>query len=91
MLRWKLEVVYVESRMNCWSCGQPGSIVGGHSWLRKCETCDVTWSAEPPGTANERTRVWQRGNTLDKIAGKFGLGNREGFVDHAEVKLASPG
>ena len=86
-----MEVVYMESRMNCWSCGDPGHSVGGHSWLRRCGTCDVEWSAQPPGSADERARMWQRGNNLDKIAASFGLGNRTDFIDHGSVKLACPG
>lgn len=77
-------------RMNCWSCGSPGHSVGGHSWLRRCGTCDVEWNAEPPGSTNERSRVWNRGNDLDKIAAKFGLENRDGLLDHGSVKLVSP-
>lgn len=77
----------MENRNACWSCGQPGATVGGHAWLRKCEKCDVRWDAQPPGSADERDRVRQRERRLDLIAEKFGLGNREGFVDHGAVKL----
>jgi lipoate synthase len=90
MLRWRLEVVYVDvNRINCWSCDGPGVRIGGHSWLRRCVPCDVEWDAQPPGSADERARMWQRGNTLDTLAAKYGLGNRDGFVDHGAVKLPS--
>jgi lipoate synthase len=75
----------------CWSCGQAGEPVGGHSWLRRCSPCDVSWDAQPPGSADERSREWKRGNNLDALAVRFGLGNRDGFLDHGEVKLISPG
>lgn len=91
MLRWKLEVVYMPDRMTCWSCGRPGHSVGGHSWLRRCGACEVEWSAQPPGSADERAREWQRGNELDTIAARFGLGNRDDFIDHGSAKLISPG
>lgn len=79
------------SNTNCWSCGGPGVPVGGHSWLRQCRVCDVAWDTQPAGSAAERDRVWQKGNSLDKIAEKYGLGNRSGMIDHATVKLSSPG
>jgi len=74
----------------CWSCERPGIPVAGHAWLRKCEHCDVAWSSQPPGSSAERDRVWQLGNTHDKIAARYHLGNRRDMIDHATVKLSSP-
>ena len=75
----------------CWSCGKPGSYIGGSSWLRQCRDCDVRWDAQPPGSAAEHDRKWQYNRTLDKWAANFGLGNRHNMIDHATVKLSSPG
>lgn len=80
----------MENRNACWSCGLAGVPVGGHAWLRKCKDCDVAWNAQPTGSSAERDRVWQQGNNLDKLAAKFDLGDRRGFVDHGRVKLISP-
>ena len=82
------------STSNCWSCGQPGRPVPGQSWIRRCEECDVEWNSmaadTPQGRAKEHDRQFARGRQLDKIAEKFGLGNRNGFVDHATEQLRSP-
>lgn len=77
-------------RTDCWLCGQPGVPVGGHAWLRRCVPCDFEWNSQPPGSADERTQEQQRGRRLDKIAARYGLGNRDGFLEHVPGELSSP-
>lgn len=31
----------------CWCCSEPGERITGNSWMRRCETCAVEWSAFP--------------------------------------------
>lgn len=59
-------------------------------WLRRCAPCDVEWDSQPPGNADERAQAEQRGKRLDKIAERYGLGNRNSFLDHAPGNLSSP-
>ena len=74
----------------CWSCGKPGSIVAGKSWVRECRLCEVRWDATPASSPRARDERIRRTRQLDAIAQNYDLGNRHDLIDHATVNLSSP-
>lgn len=80
----------INAREKCWSCGRPGEVIPGKSWLRRCSGCEVEWDAQPPTPQILHDRAFKRGRDLDKVAANYGLGNREGFMEHAAGELSSP-
>lgn len=77
------------SESACWSCDEPGSAVPGKSWMRECKSCDVWWEAVPDST-RVRDMLCRQGRQLDAMAEYYGMGNRQGLLDHGSVKLSSP-
>lgn len=79
----------------CWLCGRFGN--GPRSYpQRKCLRCDVTWYSVMPGI--DPAAPVNRDYEMDRLRGKYLPRGHVGrpwdyfddFIDHGEVKLASP-